>query len=560
MNTRNREGSQVSRRAFLGTCLAGATAAWGSTFLALGDSGGAADPNYVSWVQLFQQMMESGQLTSRTLTQAYLQRIKQLNPLLAAVLEPNPDALSLAASMDQERLHGQVRGPLHGIPVLLKDNVATLDGMKTTAGSLALVESRVARDATLVTRLRAAGAVILGKANMSEWANFRGFAPFNGWSARGGFTRNPYDLGSDPGGSSSGSAVGVAANLVPLAVGTETFGSILDPAAVNLVVGLRPTWGLVAQDGIVPIARSLDTAGPLATTVTDAAILLAALQSPTSVVAGPVPADYLPYLQRGALRGSRIGLDQRFFTPEYGAKPHLLPSVREALYVIRDLGATFVATDTGDPFQYANSLSTVMLNEFKANIGEYLGDLAVSPVRNLTQLIAFNRAVCSQEMKYFGQELFEKAESTTGNLRALSYLLARATCTQRARTLGIDAALQRDNLDAILAPGSSYAAIAPSAAGYPSLSLPIGLTPEGRPAALWLYGGFLSEPKLLALAFDLEQEIKPRRQPQYLGSVPPEPPDAGLCGSAVAATARAASLNPKNLRDTIVNRLSGFPC
>jgi amidase len=470
----------------------------------------------------------------------YLSRIASLNPLLHAVIETNPNAISIAQHLDSERRKGQIRGPLHGIPILVKDNIATRDNMETTAGSLALVGSTVPADAVLVQRLRAAGAVILGKANLSEWANFRGFAPFNGWSARGGFTRDAYLLDFDPCGSSSGSAVAAAADMCAGAVGTETDGSIVCPSGNNLIVGLKPTVGLISQDGIIPIAHSQDTAGPMARTVTDVAILLGTLQSPFGPVMGHnIPTDYTAFLQRGALNGARIGVDRRYFTADYGGEDDLVAVAEQGLDAMAQLGATIVDTDGGDPFAYFDAEFTVLLVEFKAQIAQYLSTLGKTSVRTLADLIAFNIAHCPQEMKYFGQEIFELAEATSGDLTDPDYLAARALCLQLARTEGIDAALQRDNLDAIVAPTYSFASAPAAVAGYPNISIPVGLTPDNKPAGLWMWSGFLQEPKLLGFAFDLEQELQPRRNAQQLvGTVPPEPADAGICAGLPSSQAR----------------------
>ena len=529
----------VTRRDLLKGGAAGGVALLlgGRSALASAQRGEESAPWFEATIPALQALMASGRLTSRGLTLAYLARIHRLNPLLGAVIETNPNAVSIAARLDHERRKGLVRGPLHGIPVLVKDNIATDDTMETTAGSLALVGSQVPSDAPIVGRLRAAGAVILGKANLSEWANFRGFGALNGWSARGGFTRNPYVLDYDPCGSSSGSAVAPAANLCAVAVGTETDGSIVCPAGNNLIVGLKPTIGLVSQDGIIPIGHSQDTAGPMARTVTDVAILLGVLQTPFGEVAAHDPApptDYTPFLRRGALQGARIGVDARYFTPDFGGEADIIAMVNAALGVMSDLGATIVETDTGDPNAYFEAELTVLLFEFKGQIAEYLGTLRDTSIRTLADLIAFNIAHCAQEMKYFGQEVFELAESTSGDLTDPGYLAARELCLRLARG-GIDAALQNQNLDAIVAPSYSFASVPAAVAGYPNLSVPVGLRADGKPSGIWMYAGFLQEPTLLALAYDLEQATQPRSVPQFLGSVPPEPPDAGICEQATAA-------------------------
>ena len=535
-------GGGVSRRKFLGTTLAGSAAllAGGlNSFLPRSLSG--AVPSFIeATIPELQALMSSGVLTSVQLTTRYLHRIARFNPLLHAVIETNPDALAIAASLDAERQSGQLRGPLHGIPILVKDNLATADKMQTTAGSLALVGSIVPSDSVVVNRLRAAGAVILGKANLSEWANFRGNAPFNGWSARGGFTRDPYLLSFDPCGSSSGSAVAAATNLCAATVGTETDGSVVCPSGNNLNVGLKPTVGLVSQDGIIPIAHSQDTAGPMCRTVTDVAIMLGVMQSPFGPVSGQnVPSDYTQFLQLGSLKGARIGIDKRYFSHAFGGENDLVKVAKEGLDAMRSLGATLVPTDTGNPFKqnfkFYNDEFTVLLYEFKVQIAQYLAGLSNTTMHTLADLIAFDIAHCEEEMKYFGQEVFELAEQTSGDLNDPVYLNARADNLTFARTNGIDAALRKDRLDAIVAPTYSFASSLPAVAGYPNLSIPVDLTPEGKPAGLWMYSGFLKEPTLLALAYDLEQAIKPRTQPQFLGSVPPEPPDAGICATLTAA-------------------------
>ena len=527
--------ARLTRRAFLGAGVVGGAALATGRFPALFDASPAAaadEPWIEASIPQLQALMTSGQLSSRELTLGYLRRIATLNPLLGAVIQTNPNAVSIAARLDNERRAGKLRGSLHGIPVLLKDNISTDDQMQTTAGSLALVESRVPADAPIVARLRDAGAVILGKANLSEWANFRGFAPFNGWSARGGFTREPYLLSFDPCGSSSGSAVASAANLCAAAVGTETDGSVVCPSGNNLVVGLKPTLGLLSQDGIIPIAHSQDTAGPICRTVTDVAVLLGSMQTPFGAVAGnSLPDDYTVFLRRGARSGARIGVDRRYFTADYGGEDDLVAVAQEGLDAMTSLGATLVDTDTGDPLAYFDAEFLVLLVEFKAQIAQYLAGLSHTSLRTLSDLIAFNISHCPAEMTYFGQEIFELADSTSGDLTDPDYLAARALCIELTRAQGIDAALQRDHLDAIVAPTYSFASSPAAVAGYPNISIPVGLTPEGKPAGLWMYSGFLQEPKLLGLAYDLEQEVDPRRAPQFLGAVPPDPPDAGICAA-----------------------------
>ena len=523
----------LGRRQFIGTGMAagvGALAHWrglGATVKASG----------LPWFEQsfagLHELIASGELSSRELTLGYLQRIRDLNPLLGAVIETNPTAVAVAARRDAERKRGFVRGPLHGIPILVKDNVATRD-METTAGSLALVGSRVPGDAPIVRRLRRAGAVILGKANLSEWANFRGFAPFSGWSARGGFTRNPYLLDWEVCGSSSGSAVAPAVDMCAGAVGTETDGSILCPSGNNLIVGLKPTVGLLPGTGIIPIAASQDTAGPMCRTVSDAAVMLGVMQGHG--------ADYTSALRRGALAGKRVGVDRRYFGADYGGEPDIVPVVERALDTMHRLGATIVETDTGDPFGYFDAEFTVLLYEFKVQIAQYLASLGHTRMRTLADLIAFNQRHCKDEMTYFGQEVFEAAEATSGDLADPAYTDARALCLRLARTEGIDAAVARDQLDLIVAPSYSYASGPAAVAGYPSMSLPLGLTELGHPCGMWMYGPAFSERTLLACAFDLEQEVQPRVAATFAGS-PVEYPDAGLCEApgARAAVSRMVS-------------------
>jgi len=524
----------VSRRKFIGTTAlgSGALLTGGITSLVSRSASAAHDFEFLeATIPDLQAAMAAGQVSSKDLVKGYLDRIQALNSLLHPVIETNPNAISIAQHLDNERRKGTVRGPLHGIPILVKDNLATDDNMQTTAGSLALVNSHVPADAVLVAQLRAAGAVILGKANLSEWANFRGFAPFNGWSARGGFTRDPYLLDFDPCGSSSGSAVAAATNFCAATVGTETDGSVVCPSGNNLIVGLKPTVGLVSQDGIIPIAHSQDTAGPMCRTVTDVAIMLGVMQTPAS--------DYTPFLQRGALNGARIGIDQRYFTEDYGGEPDLVAVAQQGLDVMQQLGAILVLTDTGDPFaddfKFYDDELTVLLYEFKGQIAQYLAGLQHTSLRTLADLIAFNIAHCEEEMKYFGQEIFELSEQTSGDLHDPIYLAARMANLIFAQG-GINGALQRDKLDAIVAPTYSFASSPAAVAGYPDLSIPVGLTPEGKPAGLWMYSGALSEGTLIGLAYDLEQEISPRSQPEFLGAVPPEPPDAGICSGLGSAT------------------------
>jgi amidase len=529
----------ITRRKFIGTTAVGSAAllTGGLTSLVSRSALAARDFEFVeATIPELQAAMASGQVSSKDLVKGYLDRIRSLNPLLHAVIETNPNAISIAQHLDNERRRGQVRGPLHGIPVLVKDNIATDDNMHTTAGSLALVNSHVPGDAVIIQRLREAGAVILGKANLGEWANFRGFDNVYplavGWSARGGDTINAYDLSYTSWGSSSGSGNGVAANLCSVAVGTETDGSITGPSAVENIVGLKPTVGLVSQDGIIPIAHQQDTAGPMARSVTDVAILLGTLQSPFGEVIGhQLPSEYTQFLQRGSLNGARIGRDVRFFDYSYYGSgipgdEETVAFAEHALDVMQSLGATIVDTDTGDVFAYTDDEFTALLFEFKAQIAEYLATLTHTNMRTLADLIAFNIAHCRQELVYYGQEIFELSEQTSGYPTDPTYVAARTHARNTARS-GIDNALAADNLDAIVAPHLTNST-GPAVAGYPNVSLPVGIRDSGRPAGMLMYSTFLHEPQLIGFAYDLEQELNARAQPQFLGSVIPVP-NADLC-------------------------------
>src|SRR5438309_4390963 len=471
--------------------------------------------------------MTNGQLTSRDLVLGYLRRMQSLNPTLHAVIETNPNAVSIAAGLDNERRAGHVRGPLHGIPLLVKDNIATLDNLQTTAGSLALYGSQVPADAPLIQNLRAAGAIILGKANLGEWANFRGsdiaYPQAVGWSARGGDTINAYDLSYTSWGSSSGSAAGAAANLCAAAVGTETDGSITGPSAVENIFGLKPTLGLISGDGIVPISHQQDTAGPMGRSVTDVAILLGIMQSPQT--------DYTPLLQRGALQGKRIGRDTRFFNYSYYGSgipgdEESVAFAEHALMVMQSLGATIVDTDTGNVFAYTGDEFTALLYEFRAQIADYLATLTHTNMRTLADLIAFNNAHCPQELVYYDQDVFLLAEQFVGYPNDPNYIAARSHATNTARA-GIDGAIARDHLDAIVAPHLTNST-GPAVAGYPNFSMPVGIRSSGRPAGMLMYSTAFREAQLIAMAYDLEQELHARQQPQFLGAIQPIP-NAGLC-------------------------------
>src|SRR4030095_10986738 len=500
----------ITRRGFLGTTAAGGAALLTGGLASFFKETASARTNFPfveATIPQLQAAMAIGQLSAKDLVQGYLDRIQQLNPTLHAVIETNPNAVAIAAGLDNERKAGNVRGPLHGIPLLVKDNIATDDNMHTTPGSLALFGSKVPGDAPLIEKLRAAGAIILGKSNLGEWANFRGFDfvyPLAvGWSARGGDTKNAYDLSYTSWGSSSGSGAAAAANLCAAAVGTETDGSITGPSCVENLFGLKPTLGLISQDGIVPISHQQDTAGPMARSVTDVAILLGIMQTPFGNVAGqPLPSDYTQFLQRGSLQGMRIGRDVRHFDYSYFGSgipgdEETVAFAENALAVMQSLGATIVDTDTGDVFAYTDDEFTALLFEFKTQIAQYLQTLSHNNLRTLADLIPFDNAHCVQELVYYGQEIFELAEAL-GDLSDPVYVAARNHATTAARA-GIDDALARDDLDAIVAPHLTNST-GPAVAGYPNFSMPVGIRSSGRPAGMLMYSTFLQEPELIAMA------------------------------------------------------------
>src|SRR5947207_659944 len=482
-------------------------------------------------VAQLQDSMRTGARTSRSICAAYLARIAQLDPKVHAVLETNPDALTAADRLDAERKAGHVRGPLHGIPVLVKDNIATADRMMTTAGSLALVGVPAPRDAALVARLRAAGAVIIGKTNLSEWANIRSSHSVSGWSGRGGQCRNPYALDRNPCGSSSGTGAAIAANFAAVGVGTETDGSIVCPSGANSLVGLKPTLGLVSRSGVIPIAHSQDTAGPMCRTVTDAAILLGALAgadpADSATAAAPAsvpPPDYTKALDPNGLKGARIGVARGAFGSPEGDR-----LVNAALDVLKAQGATLV-----DPVEiphmkdYGDQEFTVLLYELKADLNTYLAGLgSASRMKTLADVIAFNDAHKDTEMPYFGQETFIQAQEK-GPLTDDAYIEALAHCRRLSRAEGVDVAFAKDKLDALVAPtggpawlidlvngdcsgaggNSSIAAVA----GYPTVTVPVGYS-FGLPVGMSFIGKPWTEATLIKFAYAYEQAAKPRRAP-----------------------------------------------
>ena len=496
------------------------------------------DLDELSIAQL-QQRMESGQETARSIAQKYIARIDAIDrsgPALRSVLQVNPDALTIADALDAERKSGRVRGPLHGIPVLLKDNIATADKMMTTAGSLALASVKPPSDAFVVARLREAGAVILGKTNLSEWANFRSTHSSSGWSGRGGQTKNPYALDRTPSGSSSGSGAAVAANLAAAAVGTETDGSIVSPSTNNSLVGIKPTLGLISRTGIVPIAHSQDTAGPMARTVADAAALLTAMagvdatDSATGAAARPAAADYTRVLDANGLNGARIGVVRNKL---FGYSAAADRAADAAIAAMKQQGAVIV-----DPANiptlgsFGDGEFEVLLYEFKADLNKYLAWLgAASPVHSLAEVIAFNDAHKDQEMPFFGQEIMAMAEKK-GPLTTPAYRSALARNHRQSRQLGIDQVITKYNLDALVAPtgappspidlvngdGSIANADAPSTvtsvAGYPHITVPAGYE-RGLPVGISFFGRAWSEATLIKLAFAYEQATKHRKPPAF---------------------------------------------
>jgi amidase len=486
-----------------------------------------------------QQRMVSGQESARSIAEKYLARIEALDrtgATLRAVLETNPDALTIASQLDDERKAGRVRGPLHGIPVLLKDNVGTADRMTTTAGSLALEGSIPKADSNVAHRLREAGAVLLGKTNMSEWANFRSERSTSGWSGRGGLGRNPYALDRNTSGSSSGSGGAIAANYAAVAIGTETDGSIVSPSNNCGLVGIKPTLGLVSRTGIIPIAHSQDTAGPMARTVADAAALLTAIagvgpSDRATRAAGAHAQDYTKALDPGGLKGMRIGVPRKRL---FGRSAPADALVNAAIDTMRSNGAVIV-----DPVDLASARGMgdneyeVLLYEFKADLNAYLASLGPdAPVKSLADAIRFNEAHEDREMPYFGQEIFLEAEKK-GPLTTPAYRRALAASKRAAGPLGIDAVMKKHRLDALVAPTSGPASLTdlvngdygpggassmPAIAGYPHITLPAGFV-FGLPVGLSLFGRAWSEPTLITIAYAYEQATKHRRPPRFLETV-----------------------------------------
>jgi len=482
--------------------------------------------------------MASGKYTAQSLTQKYLDRIAEIDkngPGINSVIETNPEALAIAAALDNERKTGRVRGRLHGIPVLIKDNIDTHDRMMTTAGSLALAGSIPLQDSSVAKKLRDAGAVIIGKTNLSEWANFRSSHSSSGWSGRGGQTRNPYVLDRNPCGSSSGTGAAIAANLAAIGVGTETDGSVVCPSNANSLVGIKPTLGLVSRAGIVPISHSQDTAGPMCRTVTDAAILLGALagldprDSATNAGSGRSFADYTKSLDVNGLRGARIGVHRKAF----GFSDAVDKVMKDSIDIIKTRGATVVdPADIPTQGKFDDSELEVLLYEFKADLNAYLALLGPrAPVKSLKEIIDFNEQYRDREMPYFGQDLLIKAQGK-GPLTEKAYHDALAKNHRLTRKEGIDFVMDKSKLDALIAPtggppwptdwvnGDHFTggySSASAVAGYPHITVPAGYV-FGLPVGISFFGRAWSEPTLIKFAYAFEQATKARRTPEFLAT------------------------------------------
>ena len=486
-----------------------------------------------------QDGMKSGKFTAKAIAEKYLARIDALDkkgPAINSIIELNPDALAAAEAMDKERQAGKIRGPLHGVPILIKDNIDTADRMMTTAGSLALVGAKPPQDSTVAKKLREAGVVILGKTNLSEWANIRSSHSTSGWSGRGGLTKNPYALDRNACGSSSGSGAAAAANLCAAAIGTETDGSIVCPSSANCLVGIKPTVGLVSRAGIIPISHTQDGAGPMARNVADAAIILGALagtdsaDAATSASSGKALTDYTRFLDPHGVKGARIGVARKYF----GFSEEVDAIMSTALDVLKQAGATLVdPADIATFGKFDESELTLFLYELKADLNSYLGRLGQSSqVRTLKDIIDFNEKNKDKEMPYFGQDIFIKSEAK-GPLTEKEYVDVLEKNHRLARTEGIDALMDKNKLDAIVAPtagpacltdllngdhftgGSSNAA---AVAGYPNINVPAGWI-SGMPVGISFFGRAWSEPTLIKFAYAFEQATKFRKPPKFLPTI-----------------------------------------
>jgi amidase len=531
MNPARRHLLTVS--ALMGSAL-GAVASEGGGQSAPGLARGQAERDTLA----LQQALQAGKTTALRLTRKALARIRamdQQGPRINAVIEINPDAEAIARALDTERAQGKLRGPLHGLPVLIKDNIATGDRMRTTAGSLALAGHPAASDAHVARRLREAGLVIVGKTNLSEWANYRSTRSTSGWSGRGGLTRNPYALDRNTSGSSAGTGAAIAADYVPFGIGTETDGSIVSPSQICGIVGLKPTVGLVSRHGIIPISASQDTAGPMTRSVAEAAMLLQAIAGPDPAdpitLSAPVVPDYLQGLSRDGLKGMRLGVVRS----QFSSHPLVNERIEAALQVLASQGAMLVDPVTLPASDgYGEAESDVLNHEFKVGMAQWLTEFAPqSGFRTLEDLAAWNRTHAAEELVFFDQELFDKSIATEG-LQAAKYLEARAKCLQLARVEGIEKTLAEHQLDALIAPtgdpawttdfvnadhfGSSFSSPA-AVAGLPHLTVPAGLV-FGLPVALSFVGAAWSEAKLLRMGYAYEQASQARRPPSYLATLP----------------------------------------
>ena len=518
---------------------AGAVAGAAHTEAALAAAAPAAAGGILDAGVLEQQaQMEAGKLTSHALVSQYLARIAAVDkagPRLNAIIELNPDALKIASGLDRERKAGKLRGPLHGIPVLLKDNIATGDKMCTTAGSLALNGVRAAQDSHVASQLRAAGAVIIGKTNLSEWANFRSTQSTSGWSGRGGLTKNPYALDRNTSGSSAGSGAAIAAGLATLAVGTETDGSIVSPSSICGVVGIKPTLGLVSRSGIIPIAASQDTAGPMTRSVTDAALMLAALAGvdPADAATGGAAGratDYAKALVKDGLKGMRLGVARNYFGRGGFATDAL---IEQQLEVLKAQGAILVDVEVPNTDKYRETETAVLQYEFKAGLAAYLEKYAPNaPIKNMDDLVVFNDQHRDKEMPYFGQERVLQAQAK-GGLDAKEYQDALANNQRYSRGEGIDQVMKEHQLDALVAPTRGPAWLTdlingdvrsggfagPAAvAGYPHITVPAGYI-HGLPVGISFVGGAWSEAALIRMAYAYEQATLHRRAPRLPASV-----------------------------------------
>jgi len=498
----------------------------------------AAKPDFSTFdlkeitIDELQKKMEAGALSSVNICEKYLERIKQVDPVLKSVIELNPDALEIARQLDEERKAGKIRSLLHGIPILFKDNIDTGDKMQTTAGSLALEGNIAPKDAFIINKLREAGAVVLGKTNLSEWANFRSDNSSSGWSGRGGQVRNPFCLDRSPCGSSSGTGAAVSANLCTLGIGTETNGSIVCPSGVNGVVGIKPTLGMWSRQGIIPIAHSQDTAGPMARTVKDAAILLGALaefdsnDAETHIEKGEIFTDFTQFLDENGLAGMRIGIASEMI----GFNTKVDALFKEAVEVMKSKGAEIVEDVKFETRRkWGEPSYQVLLYEFKADLNKYLQEHPGAPIKSMEEIIEFNKKNADREMPWFNQEIFEQAQAK-GDLTSEEYLIALKDSKKYAGKEGIDAVMEEHKLDAVIAQtngptwtidwvngdhfsggSSSPAAIS----GYPNITVPMGYI-KGLPVGISFFGKAWSEPKLLKIAYAFEQATKHRKSPGFL--------------------------------------------